>query len=115
MFRSCYEGISQDKHLKQKWEIQRFRSMTKRVKLFCALKSGSFRSHWDLLFNKSPKRVPCSFIKSISFTVTVSLQIKVKASIACFYEPSPFVNKKTKTLALYHTVDEFSPTFSDFS
>ena len=61
------------------------------------------------------EKVPCSFIKSISFTVTVSLQIKVKASIACFYELSPFVNKKTKTLALYHTVDGFSPTFSDFS
>ena len=40
MFRNWYKGISQDKHLKQKQKTQRFRSMTKRVKLFCTLRSG---------------------------------------------------------------------------
>ena len=84
-------------------------------------KRNLYIKKWELSFSLGSvvqlesEKVPCSFIKSISFTVTVSLQIKVKASIACFYEPSPFVNKKTNTLALYHTVAGFSPTFSDFS
>ena len=40
-----------------------------------------------------------------SHSILYSLEVKV--SIACFFEPSSFVNKKTKTLALYHTVEGF--------
>ena len=115
MFRNWYKGISQDKHLKQKRKTQRFRSMTKRVKLFCTLRSGELLFSLGSVVHQESEKVPCSFIKSISFTVTVSCTFKGQSEYRLFFEPSPFINKKTKTLALYHTVEGFSPTFSDFS
>ena len=113
MFRNWYEGISQDKHLKQKRKSQRFRSIAKRVYIkkwgdfvligiCCSIRvrKGSMLIH--------------KIDKLHSHSILYSLEVKV--SIACFFfEPSAFVNKKTKTLAPYHTVEGFSPTFSDFS
>ena len=90
--------------------------MTKRIKLFRALRRGELSFSLGSVVQEESEKGPCSFIESVSFTVTVSCTVKGQNEYRLFFfEPSPFVNKKTKTLALYHTVEGFSLTFSDFS
>ena len=77
MFRNCYEGISPNEHLKKTENptvsLHDEENKTSDV--------GSFRSHWDPLFKKSP----CSFIESVSFTVTVSCTVKGQSEYRLFF------------------------------
>ena len=85
MFRNCYKGISQDKHLKKKRKTQRFLSMTKRVKLFRTLRSGELSFSLGSVVQEESEKVPCSFIESISFTVTVSCTVKGQSEYRLFF------------------------------
>ena len=77
MFRNWYEGISPNEHLKQKKrKTQRFRSMTKRIKLFGTLRRGELSFSLGSVVQEESEKVPCSFIESVSFTVTVSCTVK---------------------------------------